>query len=105
MAKLGETTKQLLLVNLIGIIKRIDSNALSFREMQEKENVAGVGGEAPPEAIDGDASFVIYKDAEEIKSALKTFGFQKRDVNPATGMETWPTLKQALNRWHHAKGG
>ena len=102
-AKLGETTKQMLQVNLIGSIKRIDSNALSFREMQEKESVAGVGGEAPPAAIDGDASFVSYTDAEEIKSALKTFGFQKRDVSPATGIETWPTLKQALNRWHHAR--
>jgi hypothetical protein len=104
-AKLGETTKQMLQVNLIGSIKRIDSNALSFREMQEKEHLAGIGGEAPPAAIDGDASFVIYTDAEGIKSALNTFGFQKRDVNPATGMDTWPALKEALNRWHHAKGG
>jgi hypothetical protein len=104
-AKLGETTKQMLQVNLIGSIKRIDSNALSFREMQEKENVAGVGGEVPPAAIDGDASFVIYIDADEIKSALNTFGFQKRDVISATGIETWQTLKEALNRWHHAKGG
>src|SRR5262245_48467475 len=103
--KLGQTTKQMLQVNLIGSIKRIDSNALSFREMQEKENAVGVGGEVPPATIDGDASFVIYTDAEEVKSALKTFGFQKRDVNPATGMETWPTLKAALNRWHQAKGG
>src|SRR5262245_3542396 len=104
-AELEEAAKQMLQVNLIGSIKRLDSNALSFREMQEKESVAGAGGEDPPEAIDGDASFVSYKDAEEIKSALDIFGFQKRDVNPATGMETWPTLKQALNRWHHAKGG
>src|SRR5262245_49349865 len=104
-AKLAEAAKQMLQVNLIGSIKRLDSNALSFREMQEKETVAGVGGEGPPEAIDGDASFVSFTDAEEIKSALDIFGFQKRDVNPATGMETWPTLKQALNRWHHAKGG
>jgi hypothetical protein len=59
----------------------------------------------PPAAIDGDASFVIYIDADEIKSALKTFGFQKRGVSPATGVETWPTLKEALNRWHTSKGG
>jgi len=104
-AELEEAAKQMLQVNLIGSIKTLDSNALSFREMEEKETVVGVGGEGPPEAIDGDASFVSYTDAEEIKSALKIFGFQKRDVNPATGMETWPTLKQALNRWHHAKGG
>src|SRR5262245_10826981 len=104
-AELEEAAKQMLQVNLIGSIKRLDSNALSFREMHEKESVVGVGDEGPPEAIDGDASFVSYKDAEEIKSALNIFGFQKRDVNPATGIETWPTLKQALTRWHHAEGG
>ena len=100
-AKLGETTKRMLEVNLIGSVKRIDPNALSFREMLEKEKIAGVGGgEAPPSAINGDASFVIYADAKEIKSALKTFGFQMTEVRPATGVETWPTLKEALNRWH-----
>ena len=51
-AKLDETTKQMLEVNLIGSVKRIDSNALSFSEMLEQEKVAGVGGgEAPPSAI------------------------------------------------------
>jgi hypothetical protein len=49
MAKLGETPKQMLKVNLIGSVKRIDPNALSFSEMLEQEKVAGVGGgEAPP---------------------------------------------------------
>ena len=100
-AKLGETTKQMLEVNLIGSVKRIDPNALSFREMQEKERVVGVTGAAPPPAIVGDASFVSYTDAKEIKSALiKTFGFRMKDVRQATGVETWPTLTEMLNRWH-----
>jgi hypothetical protein len=78
LARLGETTRQMLEVNLIASVKRIDTNALSL-------------------AINGDASFVIYTDAKEIKSALKTFGFQMFEVGPAIGIDTWPA---ALNRWH-----
>jgi len=103
-AKLEKAAKEMLEVNLIGSMKRIDPNALNFQKMQENEREVGIGGESLPPAIDRDASFVSYTEPAEIKSALKMFGFQMTDVRPATGIETWPTLKEALNRWH-AKGG
>src|SRR5262245_4410107 len=100
MAMLEEAGWQMLEVNIIASVKRIDTNALSFREMREKERVVGAKGEAQPPAINGEASFVMYTDAKEIKSALETFGFQMTEIGPAIGIETWPALKEALNRWH-----
>lgn len=102
-AKLDEASKEMLETNLIGSMRRIDPNALNFREMQENERVVGVGAEVLPSAINRDASFVSYTDPKEIKNALETFGFQMTDATSAIGVETWPALNEALNRWH-AKG-
>ncbi len=99
-AELEEAAKEMLAVNLIGSMARIDPNALSFEKMQENERIIGLSGEGLPQAIDRAPSFVSYTDPEEIKGALNLFGFQMKDVRPATGIATWATLKEALNQWY-----
>lgn len=97
-AKLDRTGKENLDVGVIGSIKKADFDALNFRQMQEKEALAGLSdASSPPTTVNRDSSFIIYTDPKEIKDALKTFGFQMGEARPAIGVETWPTLKKALS--------
>lgn len=97
-AKLDKRRKELLEVSLIAIVKKVDFDALNFKEMEEMARLVGLGSRSLPDGIIRDDSFVVNSDPMPIEGELKSFGFEKIASGSAKGVDTWRALREALHK-------
>lgn len=102
-AQLDDRRKQLLDAGLVASIKRVDLDALNFREMQEMARIVGIEERTLPRSIDRDDSFIVYAAPKEIEKELQSFGFQIIETRSAKGVNTWPALNEALERMYRGR--